>query len=255
MFDLQRASMWKRISAALFDFIILLIVVTGAAFLLSTALGYDAYVTRLDAIYSRYQQEYGLDITQEQYNAFTDEEKANYEQAGKEANKAIAADEEANALYVLTFNFVLLIVAVSVLVAQLLMEFLIPLLLKNGQTLGKKIFGIGVMRVDGVKISNVQLFVRTLLGKYTVETMIPVFAVIMLFYGMLDIAGIAVLAVLGIAQIILLFTGHGRTPIHDKMAATVTVDMASQMIFDSPEAMMEYKKRIHAEHVKNSREA
>ena len=36
-------------------------------------------------------------------------------------------------------------------------------------------------------------------------------------------------------------------PIHDKLAGTVTVDLASQMIFDSPEALLEYKKRLHAE--------
>ena len=39
----------------------------------------------------------------------------------------------------------------------------------------------------------------------------------------------------------------------DKMAHTVAVDMASQMIFDSPEALLEYKKRIHAESVEDMR--
>ena len=40
IFDLQKASMWKRISASLFDFILLVIAVAGFAFLLSAILDY-----------------------------------------------------------------------------------------------------------------------------------------------------------------------------------------------------------------------
>ena len=36
-------------------------------------------------------------------------------------------------------------------------------------------------------------------------------------------------------------------PLHDLLAQTVAVDMASQLIFDSPEDLLEYKKRLHAE--------
>jgi hypothetical protein len=42
-------------------------------------------------------------------------------------------------------------------VACALLEFLVPYLLKNGQTVGKKMFSLGVMRVDGVKISTFSL--------------------------------------------------------------------------------------------------
>ena len=38
-----------------------------------------------------------------------------------------------------------------------------------------------------------------------------------------------------------------RSPIHDMLANTVAIDFASQMIFDTPEALLEYKQRIHAE--------
>ena len=49
IYDLQRASMWKRISAWLLDAILLCIVATLMAFLLSTALNYDKYSAQLDA--------------------------------------------------------------------------------------------------------------------------------------------------------------------------------------------------------------
>ena len=42
-----------------------------------------------------------------------------------------------------------------------------------------------------------------------------------------------------------------NSPIHDMIANTVTVDMASQMIFDSRDEKIEYIKRIHAEAAEN----
>ena len=115
---------------------------------------------------------------------------------------------------------------------------------------GKKVFGIALMRVDGVKIAPLALFVRTVLGKYTVETMIPVLIFMMMLMGTIGVIGPAILLALLLVQMILVTTSKTNSAIHDQMAATVAVDLASQMIFDSPEAMLEYKKRLHAEQVK-----
>ena len=52
-----------------------------------------------------------------------------------------------------------------------------------------------------------------------------------------------------LVQIIIISSTKANTPIHDKLAHTVTVDFASQMIFDTTEDMIAYKKRIHAEQV------
>jgi uncharacterized RDD family membrane protein YckC len=134
-----------------------------------------------------------------------------------------------------------------------LLEFVIPLIFKNGQTVGKKIFGIAVMREDGVRISPMLLFVRTILGKYTVETMLPVFIIVMIFLGAMGIVGVVVLAAILITQIVLLIVTKARTPLHDVLSHTVTVDYASQLIFDSVEDMIAYKKKIHAEQVESEK--
>ena len=52
IYDLQRASMMKRISAWLLDTILLCIAATLMAYLLSAAFGYDGYSQRLDARYA-----------------------------------------------------------------------------------------------------------------------------------------------------------------------------------------------------------
>lgn len=245
MLDLQRAGMWKRLSAALFDSIILFTVIVGMALLLSTALGYDAYVDRLGELEQQYGDEFGvdLDITLEELKALSEEERQVYEAA----DAAYSQDPDVIYTYNMMLSMAMVIVTFAILLGYLLLEFLVPLLLKNGQTLGKKLFGIGVMRVDNVRLPSVLLFARTVLGKFTIGTMIPVYVIIMIVFGRLGMFGTVLIGALLLVQAILFFGTHAHTPIHDKLAGTVTVDLASQMIFDSPEALLEYKKRIHAE--------
>lgn len=245
MCDIQKANMWKRISAALFDVIMLVIAVVGAALLLSYVLGYDQVSGELASVYDRYEETYGvpLDLLEEEYAALSDAERANLD----EARKAFSADEAAIRLMRVLFNYTLIIAAFSVLIAYLLLEFLVPLLFGNGQTLGKKVFGVGVMREDGVKINPLMLFVRTVLGKYTLETMIPIMVVLLIFFNAMGIFGLVVLGILIIVELAVLMTGATRPMIHDKMARTICVDIASQLIFESEEDLIAYKKRVQAE--------
>jgi uncharacterized RDD family membrane protein YckC len=150
-------------------------------------------------------------------------------------------------------NKSLIMVIFSILLGYVLLELIVPLIFKNGQTLGKKIFGVALMREDGVRISPMLLFARTILGKYTVETMIPVMIIVMIVFGIMGIVGTVVIIAMLIAQIVLVAATKARTPLHDKLAHTVAVDYASQMMFDSPEAMIAYKQRIHAEQVEADR--
>lgn len=245
MYDFQKADMWKRISAWLFDMILTVIVIVGAALLLSVVLDYDSYSENLQAIEAQYEQKHGLsfDISSEEYDKMDEESQKHFDDAYAE----FAHDQEAVRLYGLLLNLTLIIVTFSILLGYLLMEFTVPLLFGNGQTLGKKIFGIGVMREDGVKLSPLLLFVRTVLGKFTVETMVPVMIAIMFIFGTMGTVGLVVLIGLLGVQVVLLCATRARTPIHDKLAHTVTVDMASQRIFDSPEELLAYKQKLHAE--------
>ena len=247
MLDLQRAGMWKRLSAALFDSIILFTVIVGMALLLSSVLNYDSHVNRMNELEQQYGEKYGVDlnITLEELKALSEEERQVYEAA----DEAYSQDPDVIYTYNMMLSMAMVIVTFAILLGYLLLEFLVPLLLGNGQTLGKKLFGIGVMRIDSVRLPSVRLFARTVLGKFTIGTMIPVYVVIMIIFGRLGMFGTVLIGALLLVQAILFFGTYAHTPIHDKLAGTVTVDLASQMIFDSPEALLEYKKRIHAEAV------
>lgn len=239
--DLQRANVWKRISAFLFDVILLAIACVLCAWGLSALLGFDAQYQTLMAHWC------GLDmsIMTQTYSALTDAQRALVEQA----NAVLAADETAVHAYGMVIQLSILIVSFGVLSGYLLLEFLVPLLFKNGQTLGKKIFGVALMRNDGVRIGHVTLFVRTVLGKYAVETMIPIMAVMMLFFGNLNIVVLGIVLILSVAQFVLFLATRKHSLIHDLLADTVAVDMASQMIFNSTDELVAYKAKLQAEKV------
>ena len=250
MLDLQKAGLWKRVSAALFDFILLGVLSVAMALLLSLVLGYNTYSREFEALTESYESAYGVDfdISHEEYEALTPDEQAHFE----EAFNAFATDGEANRLYAMTFQLTLIMLIFGVLGAFLILELLVPLLFGNGQTLGKKVFGVGVMRVDGVKISGPLLFARAILGKYTVETMLPLLIGVMIAFNILGMGGTILILVLLAVEVAMFLFSHDRTLLHDKLSQTVVIDMATQRIFDTPEALLAYKKELHAEAVRNA---
>lgn len=245
IYDLQKASMWKRISAFLFDLILLSIVSVLFAWVLSQVLGYDGYQQRLDEAYTRVGEEYGIDLRMPlaEYNALDDAGKATL----NAAYDALSADTDATRTYNMLIQLTILISSIAILLGYLTMEFAVPLKLGDGRTLGKKVFGLAVMQNDGVRLRAVGLFIRTVLGKYAVETMIPVIILMMVFWGTIGVMGpIVLFAILAVEAAVMVGT-KTNAMIHDLLAATVVVDYASQMIFDTREDLIRYKEKIHAE--------
>ena len=249
-YDLQRADMWKRISAWIFDRILVFILAVGFAFLLSFAFDFNSHIETYEARQAHFSETYGitLGLAEEEYAKLSLDAKAVYDKATDAFNK----DGEASYAVYMMFNYALIIVTFSILLAYLALEYAVPLLFKNGQTLGKKIFGIAVMRMDGVKVSPLVMFIRTVLGKYTVETMIPVLILIGVGFGVIGIVGICVAIIIILSNFIAVIVTKTHSPIHDVLSSTVTVDMATQLIFDTPEALLEHKKKLHEEMVENS---
>lgn len=247
IYDLQKASMWKRISAFLFDAIILCVVAVLFAWLLSVALGYDGYSETLAEAYERYGEEYGVDLRMgySEYEALSPEETERL----NDAMAAMGADENVNYAYNMLIQLTLVITSLGIFLAFMVMEFTIPMVLGNGQTLGKKIFGLGLMHTDGVQVNGRTLFIRAILGKYAIETMAPILIMFMIFFGMIGLTGTLVLLGLTITQAVMIIATHTNALIHDALATTVAVDLASQMIFKDRAAMIAYKEKAHREQV------
>lgn len=245
--DLQKAGLWKRFAAWLLDLILLTILATGFGLVISSAMNYDDYVAKLNEKYAQYETKYGVEfnISQEEYEALLPEQQEAYQKA----NEELAQDVELNGIYNMVVHQTLIMLSVGILLSIFLLEFVVPVLFKNGQTLGKKIFGIGLMRTDYVKVNNMQLFVRAVLGKFTIEIMAPIYIMLLSFLGVFGLMGTLVVGALLIIEMVLLGVTKNNSQIHDLLAGTVVVDMATQKIFDSEEARTEYSKRIHADMV------
>lgn len=243
--DLQKASIWKRIAAWLFDSILLGILAVACGVLISFCLGYDAHSDTLESAYAQYEQQYGVtfEISLEEYEAMSQTQRENYDAA----YGALVADEEAMYAYNMMLSQTLAILTVAILLATAVMEWLIPLKLGNGMTLGKKIFGLALIRNDGVQLNNMQLFTRTILGKYTVETMIPVLIILMIYWGTMGVMGTLILFVLTLGQLASMIFTRGNCAIHDLMAGTIVVDYASQTIFKTTEDLIAYQKHMAAQ--------
>ena len=245
--DLQRADVWKRISAYMFDKILLFTVIVGVAFLLSFCFDFEKYSSIQTARRAELEAEYNtsLSISEEDYNKLSEEEKARYDAAMDVFSK----DEDVQYAMAMLFQFTLILATFSVMIGYIVMEFILPLIFGNGQTLGKKFFGLGVMRVDGIKITPPILFIRTVLGKYTLETMVPLMILIGLGFGVMGIVGVAVLLIIWITNVVLVIKTDTRSTVHDMLSSTVCIDLSSQMIFENEEAALAHKQRVHKEMV------
>ena len=94
VYDLQKANLWKRIAAWMFDSILVSILVVGIAFVLSAALQYDRYSDGVSDAYDRYEAEYGVSfqVTEEEYLSWPEETRKHYD----EAYAALTADQQAD---------------------------------------------------------------------------------------------------------------------------------------------------------------
>lgn len=243
--DLQKASLSKRIAAGILDAMLLAVLAVGLASALTWLLGYTNHSDALSQGYSRYETQFGVDfsISQTDYQTMTTEEQANFDAA----YQALVSDDSVMYHYNMVLNLTILITTFSILLAVLILEFIVPLLLKNGQTVGKKAFSLGLMRIDAVQITPVQLFARTILGKFTIETMIIVYILILIFFNSIGIVGPLVIGGILLTQMICIIATRTNSLIHDLLAGTVVVDISSQKIFRTTQDLIDCKKRIAAE--------
>ena len=92
-YDLQKASVYKRAAAWLFDAILISILAVGIAFLLSALLGFDGYSDTVSAAYAKYEEAYAISFSMDEaaYAAMTADEQQRY----ADAYAALLADDEA----------------------------------------------------------------------------------------------------------------------------------------------------------------
>ena len=243
--DIQKADVWKRISAWMLDIVLILVLAVGAAWLVSVVLKFDTHYDVIMEKEQHYVDVYGIDteMTQEDIDALVGEAKENYDNYIKARN----SDGDLATAYYLVITQSFSIVALGIILAYVALELIVPIIFKNGQTLGKKIFGLGVVHTNGVRLGGQAHFVRSIIGKCTIEALIPVMIVLMIYFQKIGIVGIGVLVLYVILQIFVVCSSRTRSAIHDLLSDTVVVDLASQYVFKDADELMEYKNKVHEE--------
>ena len=239
---LQKASFWKRISAYMFDSVILGVLILGLFIASVSVLKVDGQLAKLNAYRQQYatQLNIDLDITQEEFQSMTEEERKAYDEA-------YSNDKEVRKVNVDIITRVLISVTVSVLIADLAYYFVVPLFFKHGRTLGKKMFGLAVIRSNSVKATTPVLFIRSMIGLYGIETMFPIMLLIMRLLGLLGSLAFIVIGLLGILQIVVMVMSQTNSCIHDLLTDTVVVEFSSQKIYETEEDLIEAQKARAAE--------
>ena len=220
--ELQKASFWKRISAYILDLMVMAAVAVACGAALVGATHFKEHNQKIQVAYQRYETEYGIsfELTEEEYLTMPEQQRQQFDLA----YAALIADQEAMYAYNMTIYLSLGIVMVSILIAMILLEVIGPMFLGNCQTLGKKVFGLQVVRMDGSPVSTMPMLVRTMLGKYTIEIMIPVLMILLMFFNIIGAAGLFVAAGIVLLQAVLLGGSKNNLAIHDRLAGTVVVD-------------------------------
>ncbi len=273
MYELKRIGIVKRASAWLLDAILLAVLTTGFMFCISLIAGFDAQqqlATEYYTAWEDFRKDHIADVAE--FYGFTYEEseegytvtkdgaaaeigdviKALADSEGKDAETAQAYEaylalppvSQVNLQYEYVYNLLFMMVSVGLLLSYLILEFIVPLALKNGQTVGKKIFGICLVRPDCVKVTGVPLFARTILGKFAIETMFPVLLVFLFFFGGLGLLAIILFAGIVLLNVILFLATKNKTPIHDVIAGTVAADMKLQKMYASEEERDEHRAEL-----------
>ena len=115
---------------------------------------------------------------------------------------------------------------VSIFVSGALVYILVPWLMKNGQTFGKKAFGIGLANSDGYKLINARLIMRFL--PFAVVDISLFFLILVNLYLVL-----LTILIIFLVSFALAMSSPKRMALHDLTGRTIVVDIKASTLFET----------------------
>ena len=220
----------KRIAAFFIDLVLFLLLFTGIAFVVGEVVG---YTSNYDLLQEKY-IEHGVGLIDPETNEFVfcdtskDECKQSYELFFK--------DEEAMVYYDKSVELTTLILTVSVFVTYAITEFVVPLIIKERQTVGMLLFKIGFVSTDGTKVEHKQLFIRFLFGKFLLATMIPIYGMIFSFFSAFGgIFGLVFALIIWGIDIGLTLFSEKKAGIANSLGSCYVYDIETGTVYDTIE--------------------
>ena len=231
-----KASKGKRLAAFLLDFILFISLFTGVMFIMSWITGYQQNSSLLQDAYIKY----GIYLPNPNGNG--------YYMCSDSDSSCITAwenfskDSQALYYYSHALELTLLIITVSAFISLLIFEFIIPLLLKNGRTIGMYVMKIGLIDQEGIKANHIQLFIRFLFGKFIILTALPLYGIMFLIFNAFGGGiGLILAVVIILLNFALLIWTKKSQGIADYLGRVYAINIEETMIFSSLEELNHYK--------------
>ena len=225
IFKINKPKIVNRLAAFLIDAVLFVILFTGVLYLASLIFDFDTHYAILQEEYKKVG--YLILNTETNKYEFLSLPAPNFNEITKlvTENKIIME----KLFFVNSFSVKAPLAATAIVL--FITEFIVPLFLRNGQTLGMKIFGVGLLSTNGLAINPIQLFARCLIGKIAVLGIIPVLGILYIFlnYSGGLLGSLMVLIVYGV-NLVLLIKSKNNTGIQDLIANVIPVD-AKETIF------------------------
>ena len=229
-YTIIKASFFKRTAALIFDLIIGFVLFVGVENLIMHPIVNAAYqYDELDHQFEDKLVEYGVGYYDSKTNEFKFVQFETIEERNAHMDE-FNKDKEAVAIRTKLDSINLLKVTMDFMVSEFLVFCLMPLILKNGQTLGKKLMKLALVSTNEVKVKGWNVFARWAVGIFAFETMINL-AFVAFFIIPLPL----------IVSIIMAAVSRKGMALHDYIGGTIVVDLNNTVILDSVE---ERRKRI-----------
>ena len=103
---------------------------------------------------------------------------------------------------------------------------IIPLFLKGGATLGKKLFKLGLANYQGYKIKKYQLVLRFIPYLFT--------SICVLFVNSSMFVVFSIVSIILLISFATMMASPKRSALHDYIARTIVIDAKGSLIFDNP---------------------
>lgn len=266
-YEIKQAKISTRIYAFLIDLLIFIVIFSASMFLLNT---YSKDYNDSKKIYDEKCLEHNLVIEKtnengEKYTAnwtvydfmmssfsspgchvekeedikdVSDECQIEYSDFLTKQNEVFGKDEVAVSTYNKIVKYRIGFYAISSFLALLIINIVFPLIFKNGQTLGKKVFKLGLVSKKGIKVNFANIGLRFLIGIFAFE----VFP-FMLYLAVSNVYTIGLLLGMALSFVnfcLFIFTKN-HVMVHDYVGGTVVVDLHTTIVFNSVEEMNRIK--------------
>ena len=242
----RHASLIKRAASFLLDIILLAIVFVGFLLLFAYLFDYDSTNKALNKMYLDYGVMIPKDATEKlEFCDIT-------QQSCIDAATALENDPMFKQLFVLRQRFLIVGPIGSFLLSLLIFNFILPLIFKNGQSIGKKLFAIGYVSKSEIRIKPIQLFIKFLFGDFIIDSVMTIIGLYYILWGN-GYAGLILIFVVVIGNIACFALTKERTFLPDALANMFPIDMQEQMLFDTIEELNNAKAEEAKLYAKNKR--